>query len=57
MVNVTISLGASQSSKQCSDANKVLKQADQGLYQAKDKGRNCLVINHNQPESSRKKTK
>ena len=57
MVNVTISLGASQCSKQCSDANKVLKQADQGLYQAKDKGRNCLVINHNQPESSRKKTK
>lgn len=39
-VNVTVSIGAAESSRKLTDPEEVIKQADQALYRAKESGRN-----------------
>jgi diguanylate cyclase (GGDEF)-like protein len=43
-VSVTISIGIAQKSEQLNQVELVLKAADKALYQAKQKGRNCLAF-------------
>lgn len=43
-VQVTISVGLASPYKSAKDPSDVLKLADQALYEAKDQGRNCVVI-------------
>lgn len=43
-VSVTISIGLAGPDGKGADVNEVLKAADEALYQAKKKGRNCLVV-------------
>lgn len=44
LINLTISIGVSSYPETCTDINKLLYQADQGLYMAKDNGRNQIRI-------------
>jgi diguanylate cyclase (GGDEF)-like protein len=41
---ITISLGVAHWPGDASDLGAVLKQADKALYQAKHRGRNCVVV-------------
>ncbi len=43
-VQVTISVGLASPYKSAKDPSDVIKLADQALYEAKDQGRNCVVI-------------
>lgn len=43
-VKVTVSIGISGSNKQNDNPTKVIKKADEALYKAKEKGRNCVVL-------------
>jgi GGDEF domain-containing protein len=45
-VSATISIGAAQSNTRDSVPEEVLKAADNALYNAKNKGRNCLIVAH-----------
>ncbi len=42
--NVTVSMGVAQSDKDCNTVQDVLKLADKGLYEAKQAGRNQVVV-------------
>jgi diguanylate cyclase (GGDEF)-like protein len=42
-VPITVSMGVAAPSKHLKSAKEVIKQADEGLYAAKEKGRNCVV--------------
>lgn len=53
ITNVTVSIGVAVADKNHNTPEKVIKLADNALYKAKDKGRNCLEFNVN----SRRKSK
>jgi len=42
--NVTVSMGVAQSDKDCNTVQDVLKLADKGLYEAKQAGRNQIIV-------------
>lgn len=42
-INITVSIGVAQKSDQLKTASDVVKKADEALYKAKEKGRNCVV--------------
>jgi diguanylate cyclase (GGDEF)-like protein len=44
-VHLSASIGAAYSSKECVEYRELLEVADAAVYQAKDFGRNCYVIN------------
>ncbi|MDW7738946.1 MAG: diguanylate cyclase [Bacillota bacterium] len=44
-IRFTISLGVTASHEEIENVEEILKAADKALYQAKEKGRNCTVIN------------
>ncbi|MBC8061301.1 MAG: diguanylate cyclase, partial [Clostridiaceae bacterium] len=43
-VSITVSLGISSFPKNSSDITELLKNADDALYQAKNSGRNCVMV-------------
>lgn len=44
-VSVTVSIGAAERDVRYENSEQVLKAADQALYKAKKKGRNCIAVN------------
>lgn len=44
MINVTVSIGVSEFSEYSANISEVVKQADAAMYQAKENGRNCIVV-------------
>ena len=44
VISITVSAGISDYPENCTDADKLLGQADQALYLAKNSGRNCIKV-------------
>lgn len=46
-IHITCSFGVAEFNKDFNEVNKVFEMADAALYQAKNEGRNCVVLNNN----------
>ena len=51
VINITVSIGAVEFPNASKNYEKLINEADKALYQAKSKGRNCIVHYKEEDES------